>query len=149
MCLSKRSDQMKVQNGLRSPSICLSLREANRYRSTKRPVLTEDIPKTRRRRSSLRVLAADFPKPDFNNVANYEEAKALSTKIQSYPAPVRPLRVVIIGAGLAGLSAAKYLSDAGHIPILLEGRDVLGGKVFPLCTLLKFWSPLLGSCMER
>ena len=31
--------------------------------------------------------------------------------------------------GLAGLSTAKYLSDAGHIPILLEARDVLGGKV--------------------
>jgi hypothetical protein len=34
-------------------------------------------------------------------------------------------------AGLAGLSLSKYLSDAGHIPILLEARDVLGGKVTP------------------
>ncbi len=33
--------------------------------------------------------------------------------------------------GLAGLSLSKYLSDAGHIPILLEARDVLGGKVIP------------------
>ena len=31
--------------------------------------------------------------------------------------------------GLAGLSTAKYLADAGHTPIVLEGRDVLGGKV--------------------
>lgn len=31
--------------------------------------------------------------------------------------------------GLAGLSTAKYLADAGHKPILLEARDVLGGKV--------------------
>lgn len=30
---------------------------------------------------------------------------------------------------MAGLSAAKYLSDAGHHPIVLESRDVLGGKV--------------------
>ena len=43
--------------------------------------------------------------------------------------PGRPQKVVIIGAGLAGLACAKYLSDAGHKPILLEGRDVLGGKV--------------------
>jgi len=35
-------------------------------------------------------------------------------------------------AGLAGLSTAKYLADAGHKPILLEARDVLGGKVFLL-----------------
>jgi len=37
-----------------------------------------------------------------------------------------------INAGLAGLSTAKYLADAGHKPILLEARDVLGGKVFLL-----------------
>ncbi len=36
---------------------------------------------------------------------------------------------MIAGAGLAGLSTAKYLSDAGHVPIVLEARDLLGGKV--------------------
>ena len=41
----------------------------------------------------------------------------------------RGLKVVIAGAGLAGLSTAKYLVDAGHKPIVLESRDVLGGKV--------------------
>ncbi len=39
------------------------------------------------------------------------------------------MRVAIAGAGLAGLSCAKYLVDAGHTPIILERRDVLGGKV--------------------
>jgi len=39
------------------------------------------------------------------------------------------MRVIIAGAGLAGLSCAKYLVDAGHTPIVLERRDVLGGKV--------------------
>ena len=39
------------------------------------------------------------------------------------------MRVAIAGAGLAGLSCAKYLTDAGHTPIILESRDVLGGKV--------------------
>jgi len=39
------------------------------------------------------------------------------------------MRVAIAGAGLAGLSCAKYLADAGHEPIVLEARDVLGGKV--------------------
>ncbi len=39
------------------------------------------------------------------------------------------MRVAIAGAGLAGLSCAKYLADAGHTPIVLERRDVLGGKV--------------------
>ncbi|XTZ10128.1 MAG: 15-cis-phytoene desaturase [cyanobacterium endosymbiont of Rhopalodia yunnanensis] len=39
------------------------------------------------------------------------------------------MRVAIAGAGLAGLSSGKYLVDAGHTPIILERRDVLGGKV--------------------
>ncbi|MBW4539921.1 MAG: 15-cis-phytoene desaturase [Myxacorys chilensis ATA2-1-KO14] len=39
------------------------------------------------------------------------------------------MRVVIAGGGLAGLSCAKYLVDAGHTPIVLESRDVLGGLV--------------------
>ncbi|MBD2496064.1 15-cis-phytoene desaturase [Nostoc sp. FACHB-280] len=39
------------------------------------------------------------------------------------------MRVAIAGAGLAGLSCAKYLVDAGYTPIVLERRDVLGGLV--------------------
>jgi 15-cis-phytoene desaturase len=39
------------------------------------------------------------------------------------------MRVAIAGAGLSGLSCAKYLVDAGHTPIVVEARDVLGGKV--------------------
>ena len=39
------------------------------------------------------------------------------------------MRIAIAGAGLAGLSCAKYLADAGHTPVVLESRDVLGGKV--------------------
>ncbi len=80
-------------------------------------------------RTRLRVYARDFPAPQFDGVETYQEAVALSTKLQNAPRPVKPQRVVIAGAGLAGLSAAKYLSDAGHIPIVLEARDVLGGKV--------------------
>ncbi|MBD2654585.1 15-cis-phytoene desaturase [Synechocystis sp. FACHB-383] len=39
------------------------------------------------------------------------------------------MRVVIAGAGLAGLACAKYLADEGFTPVVLERRDVLGGKI--------------------
>ncbi|NJN22759.1 MAG: 15-cis-phytoene desaturase [Leptolyngbya sp. RL_3_1] len=39
------------------------------------------------------------------------------------------MRVAIAGAGLAGLACAKYLVDAGHVPIVFESREVLGGLV--------------------
>lgn len=41
----------------------------------------------------------------------------------------RKVRVAVVGAGLAGLSCAKYLADAGFEPVVYEARDVLGGKV--------------------
>jgi NADPH-dependent 2,4-dienoyl-CoA reductase/sulfur reductase-like enzyme len=82
-----------------------------------------------RRQRSVQVHARDFPKPDFEKEATYIEAQDLVDYIKKAPRPNRPLKVAIAGAGLAGLSTAKHLVDAGHHPILLETRDVLGGKV--------------------
>ena len=75
------------------------------------------------------ATANDFPKPNFEESNTFQEAADLSQLIKSSPRPAKPKKVAVIGAGLAGLSAAKYLTDAGHIPIVLESRDVLGGKV--------------------
>jgi len=83
------------------------------------------------RASAMAVPMAngDFPTPEFEGLETFEEARALSEYFKALPRPEKPLKVVILGAGLAGLSAAKYLSDAGHQPVVLEARDVLGGKV--------------------
>lgn len=82
-----------------------------------------------RSRRPVKVLAVDFPKPDFEAEKTFQEMQAISSAVKEFPRPERPLNVVIAGAGLAGLSTAKYLVDAGHRPIVLESRDVLGGKV--------------------
>jgi len=76
----------------------------------------------------------DFPKPSqLENTDNYRESSALSRKMASMAWKTieagKKQKVAIIGGGLSGLSCAKYLSDAGHEPLVLEARDVLGGKV--------------------
>lgn len=38
-------------------------------------------------------------------------------------------RMIVIGAGLAGLSAARRLKGLGHEVIVLEGRDRIGGRI--------------------
>ena len=89
----------------------------------------------KKRHHRLRAVAGDFPTPDLDQPgnANYQEAKSLSAKLAGNVASVgashEAKRVVVVGGGLAGLSCAKYLADAGHVPVVLERGDVLGGKV--------------------
>ncbi|KAL4024038.1 hypothetical protein IC575_017811 [Cucumis melo] len=77
----------------------------------------------------LKIVCVDYPRPQIDDTVNFIEAASLSASFRASARPRKPLKVVIAGAGLAGLSTAKYLADAGHKPVLLEARDVLGGKV--------------------
>ncbi len=48
------------------------------------------------------------------------------------PKAARPARVVVLGAGMAGLSAAYELLRAGHEPVILEAQHRVGGRIFTL-----------------
>ena len=86
----------------------------------------------------------DFPKPaQLANTDPYREATALSQKLSSGAWKSDKKKVAIIGGGLSGLACAKYLSDAGHEPLVLEARDVLGGKVTAPRRCILFYSSLL------
>lgn len=45
------------------------------------------------------------------------------------PRPGKRHRVVVVGAGMAGLVAAHELARAGHDPLLLEARQRVGGRI--------------------
>ncbi|MBK8457009.1 MAG: FAD-dependent oxidoreductase [Phyllobacteriaceae bacterium] len=46
------------------------------------------------------------------------------------PAAAEPMTVGVVGAGIAGLAAARKLSDAGRDVTVFEARDRIGGRVF-------------------
>ena len=79
------------------------------------------------------LTAQDYPKPaQLENTDNYRDAAVLSSRFAELRARTSSLKrkkVVIIGGGLSGLACGKYVSDAGHEAIVLEARNVLGGKV--------------------
>lgn len=42
----------------------------------------------------------------------------------------QPLPIYIIGAGIAGISCAQQLQQAGHLVKVIEARDRIGGRIF-------------------
>jgi monoamine oxidase len=55
----------------------------------------------------------------------------------------RPKKIIVLGAGLAGLTAAYELTKAGHDVTILEARNRAGGRVF---TVREFADGLYAEC---
>ncbi|XP_066343640.1 lysine-specific histone demethylase 1 homolog 3-like [Miscanthus floridulus] len=63
-----------------------------------------------------------------NSYVNFGVAPAIKERIPKEP--TRPTTVIVVGAGLAGLAAARQLVAFGFKVIVLEGRKRCGGRVY-------------------
>jgi len=105
-----------------------------------RPAVTSRAATARRAAPSLGPVMQDYPQPSRlaktgmldqlkGNPSNYQVGNDLSRKFKDCNGKGGKKKVAIIGGGLSGLACAKYLVDAGHEPLVLEAREMLGGKV--------------------
>ena len=79
------------------------------------------IQATRRQAIQMTVAAALLP--------------AVAARAAALPSETE---VVIVGAGMAGLAAARMLQDRGRNVVVLEARDRIGGRIWTNTTALDF-----------
>jgi monoamine oxidase len=74
----------------------------------------------------------DFLRQSLMSAAGFSLLGRFKAVPAEMPRAVVSKKVVVIGAGLAGLSAAYELSQAGHEVTVLEARPRPSGRVFTL-----------------
>ncbi|XP_030051257.1 L-amino-acid oxidase [Microcaecilia unicolor] len=87
--------------------------------------------------------ASDDPLDRCFQDPDYKELLGIATR--GLRQTTKPKRVVIVGAGIAGLTAAKVLQDAGHKIYLVEASDSVGGRVLTFRNESAGWYAELGA----
>ena len=84
------------------------------------------------------VQQSDLLKPLLMDIAKEGLNYAFQKCTQKMKDPVRhsktknPKKVIVVGAGMAGLVAAFELAQVGHDVVVLESQTRVGGRVFTL-----------------
>lgn len=87
-------------------------------------------PDLSRRRLLLLLAASSLSAGPLLREALAQQARPARTGTGAADGPGKGMKVLVIGAGIAGLSAAVALSEAGAEVTVIEARDRIGGRIF-------------------
>ncbi|HVE75341.1 MAG TPA: flavin monoamine oxidase family protein [Actinomycetota bacterium] len=76
------------------------------------------------------LVEAGAPDPDEAAPPDPEVMEVAEEGLE--PIPQHSKKVIVIGAGIAGLVAAYELLESGHRPVILEAQNRVGGRIYTL-----------------
>lgn len=83
--------------------------------------------------------------PVFNCLLDKDYSELLSIMENGLPISQTSRHVAIIGGGMAGLTAAKFLEQAGHKVTIIEASNRIGGRVQTFRNTKECWYAELGA----
>ncbi|GAA6078545.1 L-amino-acid oxidase, partial [Tachysurus ichikawai] len=89
--------------------------------------------------------ASGYEDPIFKCLQDNDYDELLKIINKGLPPAKTPHRVAIIGGGIAGLTAAKYLEDAGHKVTLIEASGRIGGRIITYRNTAEDWYAEFGA----
>ena len=102
------------------------------------PRVRQEVKKPKIEEEQEPVQQSDLLKPLLMDIAKEGLNYAFQKCIQKMEDPERhsktknPKKVIVVGAGMAGLVAAFELAQVGHDVIVLESQTRVGGRVYTL-----------------
>nr|XP_046244346.1 L-amino-acid oxidase [Scatophagus argus] len=91
------------------------------------------------------AVSGIFGDPLYECLQDTDYRELLDIVDKGLPRTKTPRHIAIIGGGIAGLTAAKFLEDAGHKVTIIEASDRIGGRVETFRNRQEGWYAELGA----
>ena len=125
------------------------------HAATKESQKVDEVKKPKIKEEQGPVQQSDLLKPLLMDIAREGLNYAFQKWIQNMEDPERhsktqkPKKVIVVGAGMAGLVAAFELAQVGHDVTVLESQTRVGGRVYTLGEKDGFAKGLRGDCKNN